>query len=159
MTEEAKELAAAKDELFALSTGRSSACSGPSTTTPRRSTLTGRVEAGRKEITELRARAAVQAASIEEIAGRLADIDAAADTSERDYEEQARAQEERRAALADARRRWKRRWRSLGGAGQHRATGGRAGGRRSARGTTSRRASRASADEDAAAGERLDARR
>ena len=64
---------------------------------------TSRAETGRREVAELRARAAAQAASIEEIAGKLADLDAAADTSEQEYEAQARLQDERRRELAGAR--------------------------------------------------------
>ena len=65
--------------------------------------LVGRAEAGRREAAELRARAAAHAASIDEIAGKLADIDAAAESSEREYEEQSRLQDERRAELASVR--------------------------------------------------------
>ena len=104
VTEEATELASAKDELYALSNKAQLGMQRAEHHDAEAVELTGRVDAGRKEITELRARAAVQAANIEEIENRLTEIDAAADTSERDYEAQARAQEERRAALADARR-------------------------------------------------------
>jgi chromosome segregation protein len=104
VSEEATELAAAKDELYALSNKAQLGMQRAEHHDAEAVELTGRVEAGRKEIAELRARAAVQATNIEEIANRLAEIDAAADTSERAYEEQARLQEERRAMLAEARR-------------------------------------------------------
>ncbi|HXU06562.1 MAG TPA: hypothetical protein VN903_36655, partial [Polyangia bacterium] len=103
VTEEVTELAAAKDELYALSNKAQLGMQRADHHDAEAIDLTNRVEAGRKEITALRARAAVQAANIEEIEARLAEIDAAADTSERDYEAQARVQDERRATLATAR--------------------------------------------------------
>jgi len=104
VTEEVTELATAKDELYALSNKAQLGMQRADHHDAEAIDLANRVESGRKEIAELRARAAVQAANIEEIEARLAEIDAAADTSERDYEEQARQQEERRALLAEARR-------------------------------------------------------
>ncbi|HEY7375635.1 MAG TPA: AAA family ATPase, partial [Polyangia bacterium] len=102
--EEAAELAVAKDDLYALSNKAQLGMQRADHHEAEAVDLANRVESGRREITELRARAAVQAANIDEIANRLAEIDAAADTSERDYEEKAHAQEERRALLAEARR-------------------------------------------------------
>jgi chromosome segregation protein len=104
VTEEVTELATAKDELYALSNKAQLGMQRADHHDAEAVDLANRVESGRTEITELRARAAVQAANIEEIEARLAEIDAAADTSERDYEEQARQQDERRALLAEARR-------------------------------------------------------
>jgi len=104
VTEEVTELATAKDELYALSNKAQLGMQRADHHDAEAVDLANRVDSGRKEIAELRARAAVQAANIEEIEARLAEIDAAADTSERDYEEQARLQDERRALLAEARR-------------------------------------------------------
>jgi len=104
VSEEAAELAVAKDDLYALSNKAQLGMQRADHHEAEATELASRVEAGRQEITELRARAAVQAANIDEIANRLAEIDAAADASEREYEEQARVQETRRATLTEARR-------------------------------------------------------
>ncbi len=104
VTEETAELATAKDELFALSNRAQLGMQRAAHHDAEASDLVSRAEAGRREVAELTARAAAQAASMDEIAGRLVEIDAAAETSEQAYEEQARAQEDRRAALAEARR-------------------------------------------------------
>jgi len=103
VTEEVAELAAAKDDLYALSNKAQLGMQRADHHDAEAVELSNRVESGRKEITELRARAAIQARDIEEIAARLTEIDAAADSSEREYEAQARVQDERRAALAAAR--------------------------------------------------------
>jgi chromosome segregation protein len=103
VTEEVTELATAKDDLYALSNKAQLGMQRADHHDAEAIDLANRVDAGRKEITELRARAAVQASNIDEIEARLAEIDAAADGSEREYEAQARVQEERRAALAAAR--------------------------------------------------------
>src|SRR4051812_1091387 len=103
VTEEATELAAAKDDLYALSNKAQLGMQRADHHDAEATELAARVDAGRKEITELRARAAVQAANIEEIAARLAEIDAAADGSELEYEAQARLQEARRATLMEVR--------------------------------------------------------
>jgi chromosome segregation protein len=104
VSEEAAELAVAKDDLYALSNKAQLGTQRADHHDAEAVELSNRVEAGRQEITELRARAAVQAANIDEIANRLAEIDAAADASEREYEAQALVQETRRATLAEARR-------------------------------------------------------
>ncbi len=103
VTEEVAELAAAKDDLYALSNKAQLGMQRADHHDAEAVELSNRVESGRKEITELRARAAIQARDIEEISARLTEIDAAADSSEREYEAQARVQDERRAALAAAR--------------------------------------------------------
>jgi len=103
VTEEVTELAAAKDDLYALSNKAQLGMQRADHHDAEAVDLSNRVESGRKEITELRARAAIQARDIEEIAARLTEIDGAADASEREYEAQARVQDERRAALAAAR--------------------------------------------------------
>src|SRR5436305_826406 len=89
VTEEVAELATAKDELYALSNKAQLGMQRSDHHDAEATELSNRVEAGRNEITELRARAAIQAA---------------ADGSEGEYEAQARLQEERRATLAVARR-------------------------------------------------------
>jgi len=104
VTEEASELAVAKDEIYALSNKAQLGMQRADHHDAEATELAARVDAGRQEITDLRARAAVQAANIEEIANRLSEIDAAADASEREYEAQALVQEARRATLAEARR-------------------------------------------------------
>ena len=102
VSEETTELAAAKDELYALSNKAQLGMQRADHHEAEATELATRVEVGRKEITEPRARMPV--ANIEEIACRLTEIDAAADASERDYEAQARLpQEMRRATLAAAR--------------------------------------------------------
>jgi chromosome segregation protein len=103
VSEETTELAAAKDALYALSNKAQLGMQRADHHDAEATELAARVDAGRREIMELRARAAVQAGNIEEIACRLTEIDAAADASEREYEAQARVQEARRAALAAAR--------------------------------------------------------
>jgi len=103
VSEEVAELATAKDDLYALSNKAQLGLQRADHHEAEATELAARVESGRREVTELRARAAVQAADIEEIAARLNEIDAAADTSERDYEEQARLQEARRAELSAVR--------------------------------------------------------
>jgi chromosome segregation protein len=103
VSEETAELATAKDDLYALSNKAQLGMQRAGHHDAEATELTARVEAGRREVTELRARAAVQAGNIEEIAARLSEIDAAADASEREYEAQALLQDTRRAMLAAAR--------------------------------------------------------
>jgi chromosome segregation protein len=103
VSEEVAELATAKDDLYALSNKAQLGMQRASHHDAEASDLSARVEAGRKEVMELRARAAVQAANIDEISARLTEIDAAADASEREYEAQALLQDARRAMLAAAR--------------------------------------------------------
>ncbi len=66
--------------------------------------LMSRAAAGRKESEELRARAQAHGASVDEINGRLAEIDGEAEQRERAYDEEALVQDVRRAALSEARR-------------------------------------------------------
>jgi chromosome segregation protein len=103
VSEEAAELATAKDDLYALSNKAQLGMQRASHHDAEASDLAARVEASRKEVTELRVRAAVQATNIDEIGARLTEIDAAADASEREYEAQALLQDARRAMLAAAR--------------------------------------------------------
>src|SRR5262249_4389307 len=67
VSEEAAELATAKDDLYALSNKAQLGMQRADHHDAEATELTNRVEAGRKEITELRAKAAVQAANIDEI--------------------------------------------------------------------------------------------
>jgi chromosome segregation protein len=104
VADEANELAAAKEALFALSNRAQLDGQRAQHQEAEAVELAGRAEAGEREAAELRARAAAQAASIEEIVQRLAEIDGAAEASEREYAVEAEAQETRRTALSDARR-------------------------------------------------------
>ena len=70
VSEETADCAIPKDSLYALSNKRSWACSAPATTRRRQRDLAARVDAGRREMTELRTRAAEQGGHIEEIAAR-----------------------------------------------------------------------------------------
>jgi chromosome segregation protein len=103
VTEEAAELAAAKDDLFALSNRAQLGAQRATHHDAEAVELGARAESGRREAEELRARAAGQAASIAEIELRLAEIDGAAEASEREYAAEASAQDARRAALGEAR--------------------------------------------------------
>jgi chromosome segregation protein len=104
VTEEATELATAKDQLFALSNKAQLGMQRAAHHDAEAADLVARAAAGRREVEELTVRTATNAASMEEIEGRLVEIDTAAETAEQAYTEQARAQEERRASLSEARR-------------------------------------------------------
>jgi chromosome segregation protein len=101
--EEANELAAAKEDLFALSNraqlGMQRAAHHESEATE----LTSRAESGRKEAEELRARAIARGADVEEITAQLSEIDGDAERREREHDLEARLQDVRRAALIEAR--------------------------------------------------------
>jgi chromosome segregation protein len=103
VSEETTELAAAKDDLFALSNKAQLGTQRAAHQEAEANDLVVRAEAGRREVEDLRARAAAQTANIDEISGRLADIDAAAETAERAYDDEAEAHEARRSALAEVR--------------------------------------------------------
>jgi chromosome segregation protein len=102
--EEANELAAAKDDLFALSNKAQLGMQRASHHDAEAADLMSRAAAGRKESEELRARAQAHGASVDEINGRLAEIDGEAEQRERAYDEEALVQDVRRAALSEARR-------------------------------------------------------
>src|ERR1700690_1512044 len=102
-TEEASDLAAAKDDLFALSNKAQLGTQRAAHHDAEAADLESRAAAGRKEAQELRGRAQAHGASVEEIAGRLTEIDAEAERRERAYDEEALVQDVRRAALAEAR--------------------------------------------------------
>ncbi|HTB57560.1 MAG TPA: AAA family ATPase, partial [Polyangia bacterium] len=101
--EEANELAAAKDDLFALSNraqlGMQRAAHHESEATE----LTSRAESGRKEAEELRARAITRGADVEAISAQLSEIDGDAERREREHDLEARLQDVRRAGLIEAR--------------------------------------------------------
>ncbi len=101
--EEANELAAAKDDLFALSNraqlGMQRAAHHESEATE----LGSRAESARKEAEELRARAIARGADVEQIAAQLSEIDGDAERREREHDQEALFQDVRRAALIEAR--------------------------------------------------------
>jgi chromosome segregation protein len=102
--EEASELAAAKDDLFALSNKAQLGMQRASHHDAEAADLVSRAAAGRRESEELRARAQAHGESVDEINGRLAEIDGEAEQRERAYDEEALVQDVRRAALSEARR-------------------------------------------------------
>jgi len=102
-SEEAAALAAAKDELFALSNKAQLGFQRAAHHDAEAVELASRADQGTSEAAALRAKAAAQAASIEEITGRLGHLDEEAAVTEQGYETEARVQEERRRALAAAR--------------------------------------------------------
>jgi chromosome segregation protein len=103
-TEEANDLAAAKDDLFALSNKAQLGMQRADHHDAEAADLAARAAAGRREAEDLRARAQAHGASVEEITGRLAEIDGEAERHERAYDAEALVQDVRRAALAEARR-------------------------------------------------------
>ena len=101
--EEAATLATAKDELFALSNKAQLGFQRAAHHDAEAVDLASRADTGTAEAAALRAKAAAQAASIDEIAGRLGQLDEEAADTEQGYEAEAAAQEQRRAALTSAR--------------------------------------------------------
>jgi chromosome segregation protein len=102
--EEASDLAAAKDDLFALSNKAQLGMQRAAHHDAEASDLASRAAAGRKEAEDLRARAQAHGASVDEITGRLGEIDGEAEQRERAFDAEALVQDVRRAALAEARR-------------------------------------------------------
>ncbi len=102
-TEEASDLASAKDDLFALSNRAQLGMQRAAHHDAEAADLGARAAAGRKEAEDLRARAQAHGASVLEIEGRLTEIDGEAERRERAYDEEALLQDVRRAALAEAR--------------------------------------------------------
>jgi len=102
-TEEASDLASAKDDLFALSNKAQLGMQRASHHDAEAADLGARAAAGRKEAEDLRARAQAHGASVLEIEGRLTEIDGEAERRESAYDEEALLQDVRRAALAEAR--------------------------------------------------------
>jgi chromosome segregation protein len=103
-SEEASELATAKDNLFALSNraqlGMQRAAHHESEATE----LRARAASATQESQELRARAVVRAGDIEEIRNRLTEIESDAERRGQEHDEEAAVQEGRRQALSEARR-------------------------------------------------------
>ena len=102
-SEEANELATAKDDLFALSNRAQLGMQRASHHESEAIELTSRAEAGRKEAEELRARAIARGADVEEITAQLSEIDGDAERREREHDLEARLQDVRRVALIEAR--------------------------------------------------------
>ncbi|HVZ73121.1 MAG TPA: chromosome segregation protein SMC [Polyangia bacterium] len=104
VTEEAHELATAKDELFALSNKAQLGMQRAQHEDDEALQLTARAEAARREIDELTARATEDGAQIEELDGQLARFEDDARDSQSAYAEKGAEHEALRAALGDARR-------------------------------------------------------
>jgi chromosome segregation protein len=101
--EEASELAAAKDDLFALSNKAQLGMQRAAHHDDEAADLISRASAAQREAEDLRARAKAHGASVDEISGRLGEIDGEAEGRERAYDQEALVQDLRRAALAEAR--------------------------------------------------------
>jgi chromosome segregation protein len=104
VSEEAGELATAKDDLFALSNKAQLGMQRAAHQESEASQLRARAEAAAKESEELRARAVLRAADIEEIRNRLSEIESDAERRGQEHDEEAAVQESRRQALSEARR-------------------------------------------------------
>jgi chromosome segregation protein len=103
VTEEGAELAAAKDDLFALSNRAQLDSQRAQHHEDEAAQLAARAAAARAEIEELGARARAQAEAIAELDGQLGSFDAEADARRAEYEGKERGYEELRAALSVAR--------------------------------------------------------
>jgi chromosome segregation protein len=104
VAEEAHELAAAKDELFALSNRAQLGLQRAQHQEDEAAQLAARAEAARREIEELAARTREQAAAIEELDGQLARVEEEAEASQRAYAAKQGEHDALRAGLAEARR-------------------------------------------------------
>ncbi|MFL5304625.1 MAG: chromosome segregation protein SMC [Polyangia bacterium] len=104
VSEEASELATAKDDLFALSNKAQLGMQRAAHHEGEAADLRSRADAAAKESQELRARAVLRRAEIEEIQNRLSDIESDAERRGQEYDEEASVQENRRASLSEARR-------------------------------------------------------
>jgi chromosome segregation protein len=104
VSEEAHELASAKDELFALSNKAQLGLQRAQHQEDEASQLEARAEAARREIEELEARAREQGAAIEELDGQLARVEEEAEASQQVYAAKQAEHDGLRAGLADARR-------------------------------------------------------
>jgi chromosome segregation protein len=102
-SEEAHELAASKDDLFALSNKAQLGMQRAAHHESEAIELASRAESARREAEELRARATARGADVEEIAARLLEIDGDAERREHEHDLEARLQDVRRAALVEAR--------------------------------------------------------
>ncbi|MEO5769348.1 MAG: chromosome segregation protein SMC [Polyangia bacterium] len=104
VTEEMNELAAAKDDLFALSNKAQLGQQRAEHQQDEADALSARAAAGRREIEDLTARLADSASAIEDLQGQLTRLDEEAETSGAEYQEKNNAHEELRAGLAETRR-------------------------------------------------------
>ena len=104
VTEEAHELASAKDELFALSNKAQLGLQRAQHQDGEAAQLEARAEAARREIEELEARAREQGAAIEELDGQLARVEEAAEASQDAYVGKQAEHDGLRAGLVEARR-------------------------------------------------------
>jgi chromosome segregation protein len=103
-SEEASELATAKDDLFALSNKAQLGMQRAAHQESEAIGLRGRAAAATQESQELRARAVVRAGDIDEIQNRLAEIESDAERRGQEHDEEAAVQENRRQSLSEARR-------------------------------------------------------
>ncbi|HEV3032232.1 MAG TPA: chromosome segregation protein SMC [Polyangia bacterium] len=104
VTEEAHELASAKDDLFALSNKAQLGLQRAAHQDDEAGQLEERAEAAKREIEELAVRAAEQSAAIEELDGQLARLEDEAQHSHGAYAGKQTEHDELRASLALARR-------------------------------------------------------
>ncbi|HEY2730514.1 MAG TPA: chromosome segregation protein SMC [Polyangia bacterium] len=104
VTEEAHELASAKDELFALSNKAQLGLQRAAHQDDEAGQLEERAEAAKREIEELAVRAGEQSAAIEELDGQLARLEEEAEQSQGAYAGKQTEHDELRASLAFARR-------------------------------------------------------
>jgi chromosome segregation protein len=104
VTEEAHELAAAKDELFALSNKAQLGLQRAQHQDDEAGQLEARVQAARREIEALSARTQEQSAAIEELDGQVERVEDEAEQSQRAYADKQTQHDELRAGLAEARR-------------------------------------------------------
>jgi chromosome segregation protein len=104
VSDEASELATAKDDLFALSNKAQLGMQRAAHHEAETADLRARADAAAKESQELRARAVLRAGEIEEIQNRLTEIESDAERRGQEHDEEALVQENRRAALSEARR-------------------------------------------------------
>ncbi len=104
VSEETAELAAAKDDLFALSNKAQLGMQRAAHQEAEATQLRSRAAAGAREAEELRSRAVIRAADIDEIQNRLAEIESDAERRGQEHDQEAAVQENRRQALSEARR-------------------------------------------------------
>ncbi len=104
VTEEMNELAAAKDDLFALSNKAQLDLQRAEHHEDEADTLAARSAAGRREIEDLTARLGAHATAITDLEGQLARLDEDAEQSGNQYQEKQRAHEDLRSALVETRR-------------------------------------------------------
>ena len=104
VSEEASELATAKDDLFSLSNKAQLGMQRAAHQEGEAAELRSRAAAATREAEELRARGVVRAGDIDEIQNRLAEIETDAERRGQEHDEEAAVQENRRQSLSEARR-------------------------------------------------------